>query len=85
MKFQVHLAALALATFIPLAAQAPKGWKVRIDPRPRGSVLSSRRPHLEQEHNSPSDLLHETPKGNPDACILEGVPLEEWTVRPISG
>ena len=31
MKFQVHVAALALATFIPLAAQAPKGWKVRLD------------------------------------------------------
>ena len=31
MKFQVHLAALALATFIPLVAQAPKGWKVRLD------------------------------------------------------
>ena len=31
MKIQVHVAALALAAFIPLAAQAPKGWKVRID------------------------------------------------------
>ena len=31
MKFQVHVAALALATLIPLAAQAPKGWKVRAD------------------------------------------------------
>src|ERR1700675_3485088 len=31
MKFQVHVAALALATCIPLAAQAPKGWKVRLD------------------------------------------------------
>jgi hypothetical protein len=31
MKFQVHVAALALATFIPLVAQAPKGWKVRFD------------------------------------------------------
>ena len=31
MKFQVHVAALALATFIPLVAQAPKGWKVRLD------------------------------------------------------
>jgi len=31
MKFQIHVAALALATLIPLAAQAPKGWKVRLD------------------------------------------------------
>src|ERR1019366_6892861 len=31
MKFQVQVAALALAAFIPLAAQAPKGWKVRVD------------------------------------------------------
>jgi hypothetical protein len=31
MKIQVHAAALALATFIPLVAQAPKGWKVRLD------------------------------------------------------
>lgn len=31
MRFQVHVAALALATFIPLVAQAPKGWKVRLD------------------------------------------------------
>ena len=31
MKFQAHVAALALATLIPLAAQAPKGWKVRLD------------------------------------------------------
>jgi hypothetical protein len=31
MKFQVHIAALAFATFIPLAAQAPNGWKVRLD------------------------------------------------------
>src|SRR6202163_1471116 len=31
MKFQVQVAALALAIFIPLAAQAPKGWKVRLD------------------------------------------------------
>src|ERR1700722_15935812 len=31
MKFQVHVAALALAISIPLAAQSPKGWKVRLD------------------------------------------------------
>jgi len=31
MKFQVQVAALALAAFIPLAAQAPKGWRVRVD------------------------------------------------------
>jgi hypothetical protein len=31
MKFQVRLAALTLTTFIPLVAQAPKGWKVRLD------------------------------------------------------
>jgi len=31
MKFHVQVAALALATFIPLSAQAPKGWKVRLD------------------------------------------------------
>ena len=31
MRFQVHAAALALATIIPLVAQAPKGWKVRLD------------------------------------------------------
>jgi len=31
MKFQAHVAVLALSTFIPLAAQAPKGWKVRVD------------------------------------------------------
>ncbi len=31
MKFQSYVAALALATFVPLAAQAPKGWRVRID------------------------------------------------------
>jgi len=31
MRFQVQVAALALATFILLAAQAPKGWKVRLD------------------------------------------------------
>jgi len=31
MKFQVHVAVLALATLIPLAAQAPKGWKARLD------------------------------------------------------
>jgi len=31
MKFQVRVAALVLTTMIPLAAQSPKGWKVRID------------------------------------------------------
>jgi hypothetical protein len=31
MKFQAYVAVLALATFIPLAAQAPKGWRVRVD------------------------------------------------------
>lgn len=31
MKFQAHVAVLALSTFIPVAAQAPKGWKVRVD------------------------------------------------------
>ena len=31
MKYQVQFAALALATFIPIAAQSPKGWKVRVD------------------------------------------------------
>ncbi len=31
MKFQVHVAALALAISIPLAAQSPQGWKVRVD------------------------------------------------------
>ena len=31
MRFPVHIAALTLATFTPLVAQAPKGWKVRLD------------------------------------------------------
>lgn len=31
MKFQIQIVALALAAFIPLAAQSPKDWKVRID------------------------------------------------------
>ena len=31
MKLRSKVAALALATLIPLAAQAPKGWKVRVD------------------------------------------------------
>ncbi len=31
MKFPAYIAVLTLATFIPLAAQAPKGWRVRID------------------------------------------------------
>jgi hypothetical protein len=31
MKFKVQVAALALVTFIPLAAQAPKGWRARLD------------------------------------------------------
>src|SRR5947207_2907301 len=31
MKFHRHVAALALVTFIPLAAQSPKGWRVRVD------------------------------------------------------
>ena len=31
MKFHGPVAALALATFIPLAAQSPKGWRVRVD------------------------------------------------------
>jgi len=31
MKFQAYVAVLALATFIPLAGQAPKGWRVRVD------------------------------------------------------
>ena len=31
MKRQVHVALLAIATFVPLAAQAPQGWKVRPD------------------------------------------------------
>ena len=31
MKFQSYVAVLALATFIPLAAQSPKGWRVRAD------------------------------------------------------
>jgi len=31
MKFQAYVAVLALATSIPLAAQAPKGWRVRVD------------------------------------------------------
>ena len=31
MNFHVRVAALALAALIPLAAQAPKGWKVRVD------------------------------------------------------
>jgi hypothetical protein len=31
MKFQTYVAVLALATFIPLAAQSPKGWRVRVD------------------------------------------------------
>src|SRR5882757_8392935 len=31
MKFQAYVAILALVTFIPLAAQSPKGWRVRVD------------------------------------------------------
>ena len=31
MTFHRHMAALALVTFIPLAAQSPQGWKVRVD------------------------------------------------------
>jgi len=31
MKHYVQVAALALATFAPLAAQAPQGWKMRVD------------------------------------------------------
>jgi hypothetical protein len=31
MMFHRHVAALALVTFIPLAAQSPKGWRVRVD------------------------------------------------------
>ena len=31
MKRYVHVAALALAVLAPLAAQAPKGWKMRVD------------------------------------------------------
>ena len=31
MKRYVQVAALALAVLAPLAAQAPKGWKMRID------------------------------------------------------
>lgn len=31
MKFHRHVAALLLATFVPLAAQSPTGWKVRVD------------------------------------------------------
>src|SRR6266446_3190350 len=31
MKIPMHAAVLALVTLAPLAAQAPKGWKVRVD------------------------------------------------------
>src|SRR5258706_12586235 len=31
MKRHVHIALLALAAFAPLAAQAPQGWKMRVD------------------------------------------------------
>ena len=31
MKLHVHVAALALVAVAPLVAQAPKGWKVRVD------------------------------------------------------
>lgn len=31
MKQGVHIAVLALAAFAPLAAQAPQGWKMRVD------------------------------------------------------
>ena len=31
MKLHVHVAALALVAMAPLVAQAPKGWKVRVD------------------------------------------------------
>lgn len=31
MKRYVHVAALALAAFAPLVAQAPQGWKMRVD------------------------------------------------------
>ncbi len=31
MKRYIHVAALALAVLAPLAAQAPKGWKMRVD------------------------------------------------------
>ncbi len=31
MKFPVQVVAFALAAFMPLAAQAPKSWKVRVD------------------------------------------------------
>ncbi|MGO9260693.1 MAG: hypothetical protein ACLQU1_30965 [Bryobacteraceae bacterium] len=31
MKRHVHIAVLALAALVPLAAQAPQGWKMRVD------------------------------------------------------
>ena len=31
MKRHMHVAVLALAAFAPLVADAPKGWKVRVD------------------------------------------------------
>src|ERR1700704_1483214 len=31
MKRPIHVALLALATFAPLVAQTPKGWKMRVD------------------------------------------------------
>jgi hypothetical protein len=31
MKLHVHVAALALLALVPLAAQAPQGWKMRVD------------------------------------------------------
>ena len=31
MKRNVHVALLALVAFAPLVAQAPKGWKMRVD------------------------------------------------------
>src|SRR5437764_13108959 len=31
MKRHIHIAVLALAAFAPLVAEAPKGWKLRVD------------------------------------------------------
>src|SRR6201990_1433674 len=31
MKGSIHVAVLALAAFVPLVAQSPQGWKVRVD------------------------------------------------------
>src|SRR5438876_5819572 len=37
MSRHIHFAALAFLALVPLAAQAPKGWKMRVDNSPEAS------------------------------------------------